>query len=643
MTNSTEPKPKKVPGPIRTGAVVPTAIIFGLVFAYFTLFFDSHVRLGFEWIGTKIHGAEVNVGDINTSFFKGSFEMLGLQITDKNKPHRNLFQVDRIHFQFLWDGLLRAKFVVDDASITGIQALNPRKTPGYVVPPEPPANSGKGGGGTLQKTQDAVTEQAKTQYKDNFFGDVATVLGGVDPDDQLKNIEGQLKSSTRIKELEAELKAKEAVWKEKLKSLPQSKEIEELGQRVKQLKFDTKNPVEFAKSIKEAEKIFKEADQKVKLVSETGKDLNKDVNTYKNAFKEVEAMVNQDLKDIQSRLKIPEMDAKEFSKALFMRMFQQKLAGVAKYYEVAKEYMPPAKKGDAAQAPNLIPPKRGEGKNYRFPITVGYPLFWLKHAKISSEVSSSAEYSGNIMGEIKDITSDPVYLKRPAIVALQGDFPKQQISGLDFKATLDHTTDTAKETIALKIGGYPVGEQSLADSQDINFAIAKATGGLNLNAVLTGETLDVQLQNAFTNVDYQIEAKNKIIDEILTKVMAGIPVIDVKARAAGTWSSIDFDLSSNLGDELYQGFKQQIQAKIDEAKQKIKNFIDEKIGGEKEKLNQQINQITGEVDGQLKKSQTEIEGAKKTAQADLDKQKKQGSGKKLEQEGKKLLKKLFGN
>lgn len=640
MTNSTDKKPK-TKGPIRFEAVIPAAIVIALIGAYFHFFFDSNLRRGIEWTGTFVHGAEVNVGDINTSVFRGSFEMLNLQITDKEKPHRNIFQVGRIHFQFMWDALLRAKFVIDDASIKNIQALVPRKKPGYVRPPEPP----KKDDGALAKVEKEVLDQTKKEYNENLLGDIATVLGGMDAKDQLKNIEGELKSSARIKELETELKEKQKVWQEKIKALPQGKELEALGERIKGLKFDTKKPKEFAESLKQAQKIIKEADQKVKLVSETGKILKTDLDTYNQAFKDLEKMVEQDLEGLQKRLKIPSIDGKDFSTKLFMNMVNQRLGSVRKYMEVAREYMPPKKSKEEKQQEQLIPPARGQGRNYRFPITTGYPLFWLKHAGLSSEVSQS-EYSGNISGEIKDLTSDPVFLGRPTVITLSGDFPKQQIFDVNAKIVLDHTTEHPKESMNLSVGGYPFGGKKLSDSKDLQLGINEAKGQTDMNASLESNRLTVDLNNRFKEVKYDLEAKNKMVKEIVGNVLSAIPEITLNANITGTWDNIKMHINSNLGDELSKGFKQQIQAKIDEARAQLKQLIDEKIGGEKKKLTEDFDKVKGQITGELDKKKSEVDKAK----TDAEKQVKGGKGsnsptKKLEEEGKKAikgLKKLFG-
>ena len=108
MTNTSEIKPSKAAkptGPIRTGAVVPSLIFLALIYGYFFFFFDGHLRRGIEFAATRIHGAEVDVGSVHTSFLHASFRLNDLEVTDKEHPERNLVQVGEIHFAALWDAL----------------------------------------------------------------------------------------------------------------------------------------------------------------------------------------------------------------------------------------------------------------------------------------------------------------------------------------------------------------------------------------------------------------------------------------------------------------------------------------------------------------------------------------------------------
>ena len=326
MTNSSDNKnlPKKIKrkGPIRTGAVVPTVIFMTFIGVYFSFFFDGNLRRLLEYAGTHINGAEVNVGRVSTSFLHARLEINTIELTDKNHPERNTIQVGAVTFQMLWDALLRAKVVVNEASILDIQALTPRKHKGYVLPPTPPSN---GKPSALEKVEGEVISQTRKKYDGNFLGDVASLLGGTNPQDQLKNIEGTLKSDARIKELQKDLTDKKAKWDERIKQLPQGKELQAYADRVKALKFDIKNPGELAKNAQEAQKIINEAGDKVKLIDQSQRDLKNDVGGYTQAYKDLEKMIQQDVRDLQGRLKLPNIDAKEFSQQLFMHMIEQKL------------------------------------------------------------------------------------------------------------------------------------------------------------------------------------------------------------------------------------------------------------------------------------------------------------------------------
>lgn len=626
----------KKKGPIRTGAVVPS-LIFAVLFAvYFVFFFDGNLRRGLEYAGTHINGAEVNVGRVATSFIHASLEIDDIQLTDKEHPERNTVQVGSIKFQMSWDALLRAKILVDEASILNIQALTTRRYPGYVVPPPPPSSPSPS---VLDKVQKEVAETAQKKYNGNFLGDVAGVLGGADPKEQLKNMQGDLKSDAKIKQLEKDLAEKKIIWDQRIKQLPQSKELQGFADRVKVLKFDFKNPSELAKNVQEAQKIINEAQDKVKLIDKTQKDLKGDVAIYSQSYKDLEKMVQEDIRDMQNRLKLPNIDAKEFSQQLFMQMIEKKLGSMAKYVVLARQYMPPKKTAEQKQAEKseqVIPPKRGQGKTYRFPVTTGYPLFWLKHAAISSEVSSS-EFSGNVKGEIKDLTSDPVFIGRPALILVHGDFPKQDVHGFDAKITLDHTTDVAKESMTMKVAHFPVGDNQLSASPDVKLGLSKASGTSDVEATFINEQITVGMKNTFADIKYDLEAKNKTVQEIIDNVLKGIPIVNVNADIKGSFQDFDVHINSNLGDELAKGFQKQLQAKIDEAKGQLKKMIDEKIGANRDKLKGDIDKTTGGLTKEVDGKKGEADKAIKDAQNSLNSQ-KGGGQKKLEEEGKKLLK-----
>lgn len=640
MTNSTNSstsaqKPVKAKGPIRFEAVVPITVIVLLIVLYTKFFFDGNLRSGIEWVGTYVHGAEVNVGSVNTSFLGGSFTLRNLQVTDKTNPTRNLISLGEIRFKFNWDALLRLKFVVDDAGIETIQLYSPRKSPGWVKPPEPPSQSKEPS--AIDELESHILAQTEEKFSNNILGDLAKVLGGQDEKEVLKQIQGQLKAEQFIKDLSAALKDKEKEWKERLSKLPKKEEFETLRKRAEALKFDTKNPSQFAKDLKEAKAIVKEADDKIDELKNTGNGITTDVDNFNKQIREIDDLIKKDIDDIENRLKIGKIDYADFSKDLFGRMFSQHLVTVGKYAAVAKQYMPP-KKDPSERERKIVPRARGKGENIRYPKEGGYPLFWLRKATISSKATPEG-FSGNIEGQLTDVSTDPTIVKNPMLLTAKGEFPKQDIYGVRLLVTVDHRTNNPKEQVDLQVDSFPLENLVLSDSSDAKLALTKATGSTDFSASLQNAHLIVESQSRFTNTQYDISARSKVLQEAMNSILPGIPVVTLNARATGSWKKLDLHINSNLGKELAAGMQKFIKAKVDAMKQQIRSTVDARIKGEKEKLNAEYAKIKGEADKILKDKKEELDKAKSQIESQA-KGKQKDSSEDLKQKGKDLLKKL---
>ncbi len=627
--SSDTPERSRAKGPIRTGVVVPTLIVVALLAVYFQVFFDGNLRRALEYAGTQANGAEVDIESLRTNWLAPSIEIRRIQVTDKDAPSRNLVEVDSISSRMLWDALLREKVVLDEASVLGIEVFTPRSRPGYVVPPSPPQQ----GPSPAEKVEKEVLDQTRKQSNGNVLGDVAGILSGADPREQIKSLQVSLKSDARIKELQTELQRKKGEWEQRVKALPQPADADAYRNRIKALTFDPRNPVELAKSIAEANRIISEINDKVKLVDQTATEVKGDIATYSRSVEDLDKMVQEDIQGLQSRLGLPDIDAKAFSQALFMNMVEKRFVSIRKYVALARQYMPAAKtaagtstdvKADAGAAEPRRPAGRGEGRTYRFPITTSYPQFWLKHAALSSQLKAAAEYSGNVKGELMDVSSDPAHLGRPMQLLLQGDFPKQNVAGVDARIVVDHTKGQPRESIAVKVASFPVADMKLADSPAVRLSLQKARGSSTVDATLVDEEVTLQLTSRFQEMKYGLEVSNALAREILESVVKGISSVNVSAAVKGSFRDFSVHISSNLGDQLAAGFARQIQAKVDDAKAQVRKLVDDRIGGARAALRTELDGITGDLtkslDGGkadlgkvLKDVQDQIKGAQSQA------------------------------
>jgi len=640
MTISTS---KKTPGPIRWNAIIPVTIIIIVMAIYGKFFFDAHCKSALQWIVGKTHGAEVNIAQIKTSLFAGSFRLDSMQITDKENPINNLLEIGQIRFKFSWDALLRAKFVIEDAAIENIQANTKRLVAGEVYPDKPSEQDQQEKNENIEKVKGLALNQAQEEFSQNALGDIASIIGGANKKDQVKLILSELKSEKRIQEIEQDIKLKEVQWKQTIDQLPKSDDFKDISRRSKEINLKEKNPLKLLKEIKKMKMLVDEAKNKAKLFKLASSKLKEDLTTYASITKEIDDLIKQDMSTLQKRMKVPSINFKDFAVKVFGKMFAEKAAGLKKYVDMAAEYMPEKKSETEIKAAKAAQPKarrRGEGKIYQFPVTTGYPLFWLKKATISSQASAENPMSGNITGAITNISSDPIYIGKPGLIFFKGGFPNQNIHGVEGKIEINHHLKNMpnNETFSMKIRSYPIAGKTLSKSTSLTMGINKATGSLLSSGKLEDGKVQLSLKNNFNKIDYLIAAKNKDVKEIFTNVLADTPNIYVHAAATGSWGNLGWSIKSNLADDLSKGLKHQVNARIAKEKEQIKKKLDERIGPKKKALEAKISQAKEKIENLLAKNKQKIDREKNKIDAKLTAAKKKN---RPQQKAKDKLKKAF--
>ena len=621
--NKEQTKLNKKKGPIRFEAIIPVAVLSGLTFGYFSYYFDRHLKAGFEYVGTLANGAEVNVASVKTSFIKGSFDLNGLQVTDAQMPTHNTLEIENIHFKYLWDALLRMKFVVEDASINNIQLSKPRQRPGKVLPPEPAKPS------KIDEIQLEVISQIKNKYGKNVLGDVVSLLEGGDIQSQIETIREELKSEARLKSMLSDVNTKKEFWDGKIKTLSDATKIKGIEAEIQKISKE-KNFIEQAKGAQKLGDLLKDVNKQYNEIQSASKQLQTEVSAVSKYPSEIENLVKEDIESLKDRFAIPQIDFKDMAMHLFAGEFAEHIAKARKYQALAEQYLPEKKDKE-----EVIPPKRSQGKSYDFPITKGYPLFWLKRAAISSKGTENT-YSGNLSGELTNVTTSPKTIGKPIVLDVKGNFPGIKVMGVEAMIKADFTQDVPKQTALLKVGSFVVPEKMFVSDEKMKFGFKSAIGSTTMKAELKEKELNMSWVSELKSPQFIVESKTKIAQEMLSNILNAIPVINIDGTATGSFKNLNMAISSNLGDEIGAGLKREIGNKVSEAQGKIQGLIDEKINKPKNELmsalgsNQSnLNSLNGVAD-LYKKNEGRIK-------AEIEKLKKGGT-KGLEEQGKKLLK-----
>ena len=660
---------QKKPGIIRWNAIIPLLIFLLFNFIYFHFFFDGHMKSLIEWGGYKALGAELNVAEFKSSFTSGTVELSKIELTDKEKPQFNSIELSGVKFNLNLDALLRLKFVVDTMNAEGIQFSSKRKTPGKVAPPEPIDASKPSFTEQLQKN---ALNKLEGDNKANLLGDIAVFLKNGDVNSQLKNFEGQMASKKMAADMNIKWEKKRADWDQSIKTLPNQNDVNQIKDRAGKIKFkDFKSVDELNASVNEFNQLKKDVETKVQIVNDTKTKLTMDVNNIQADYKALENQIKVDVDTIKSKFKIPKLDAGQFSKALFMNYLTPYAQKLDRFKVMAEKYLPPKyskmvndkidKVGDKLKGQKtkvalvdediddtIQPHPRSNGTSYEFPVTQGYPLFWIKNISISSKSNTQADF-GDFEGKITNITSNQRQINKQTELNIAGDFNSQKIRGIKVLASLNNMKAESEVAFNFDVGSYPLADLVLSESSDVSIKIPVSQNTLSIEGKTVGfKNYDIKFRNEFKNVKFALSAKDKTISDVLGGTFGDIGEFDVNATARGPTDELVIDINSTLGSKLEVAFSGLLKKKLDEVNTLVKAKIDQEVNKQKEQLNQQIAKLSGGYLTDVNKAGSQLEDQKKLADEKINVAKKDLENKaksQLEGEGKKAiddLKKKFG-
>jgi uncharacterized protein (TIGR03545 family) len=629
MTNSTTPK--KPQGPLRTKALGAIALVIILSVIFSKFFLDHTIKKSIEWSASYVHEAEVNLKAVNTKLFAGELHLHGLQVTDKKKLTHNLVTIEHIRFDLLIDALLRAKIVIEDASIEGLSFNQERSHPGKrYQPTKEQKEQNNEQKKALKQTGQKVAGVAAEELEENVLGNLASIAAGDKAKNQVSEIREELASEKKIKELELVLEKKEKQWQDKIKSFKHQDELKKLSQDIKNVKYDKKKPW---KAIKQYAKLSKQVKGKIKEYKSDAKNLKSDINFFEKSIKEVKQLAKKDLKQLGNRFSIKGINSKDLGSVIFMKLLQDSAGEYYKYILLARDYLPNKKnKQDADSSAPIVARKRGDGRTYHYPTTTSYPFFWWQKGNFSVK-----DEQADIKGTLRDFSSAPQYLKKIATLKLHGSLPKEKVKAFTLNSSFDHRSEVNDDQIKLSIQGYPVTKRRLLKNKKLSFSLEKAVSNWNAQTRMRGQQLTFDIRGLFQDAKYGVSSSSSSLEEIFSKAVGGIPKMSFQAKAQGTWEDLDWKIKSDFADKLTKQLKIQFNAKVQATKDKYKAKLESKLGTAK--LEKKYGKLKSQMDSILNSEKGKIESLAKNALKGASKKNKPDT-KKLENKAKELFKKF---
>lgn len=588
---------------IRWKALLPTVGITLLIALLSHFFLDGIIERGIEKAGTAMNGAKVELDDVELSFFKLSLTLDRLQVTDENNPMTNALEVGAMNFNLQGKPLSWKKFVVENASITGIRTGTPRKYSGAVAKKEKKRDEGPSKAAQMSQAATAeVLANLKTQY-----------------DPQKLSVE----NLASYKKIQEEKERWPNAWKamdakvDGIKVEDNVKAAKAFSERVKNEKFSGPESIAKAKDLlDEGKKIRDDFQSTKKNLDDLKGGVQAQLAEAKNSLQDVYALQKQDVDNALGQIKSA-FSVEGITEGLIGPVWTGRIQTWLGYYDKIRRFVPEKKAADTPP-----PPPTRQGRDIAFPFHYAWPAFHLKRAALSGDTSVLA-----YKGTLTDVSSEPV-LVPPIALELGGKNDKGQ--ALNARGTLDLRGAGMASDVKFNYQGVALAGTKLGDlgaPVTIQDGVGTLSGDLHVKGNQISGTVRFLAQPV--TLDHPLPAgasQNKLdVNALLHDVLVQLKTLDVTFVVSDTIGSPNVKIKTNLDDEIKKALNQTVQKEVDAIKAKYQARVQELVGGQKQELENMINQQAGGVTGKLGQKEQILKSAEDEIQKALDDVKKKSA------------------
>ncbi len=642
-------------------------LIFGSV-ATVIAFKNVIVQKGLISICEAIFQAKTDVESVDVKILDASITINNLQVGNKNRVMKNLFEVGKIQLDFNLVQALRKKFVAENLEASGIK-WNTDRTYSCELPQKEPKEDSEFMKEVKARANNAIRELQNQAYD---------ILGGSDLESIIANAKAHINSPKVVKDSIDYSQALIEKWKTKPEEI--EAQINEFAETVKNLQtisvksFDFRKP-EDVQAMKDAYEKISAAIEQSKSLKATAELLVNEVKTdaqdVKGMAENVATTVKSDYDYVKERLTTLTGTIKNLD-----QLFNDALDTVA--YNMLGEYYPYVQDGLALvqemKEKSAAKPKKEKKESKRMAGTTfwysqEYPSFLIENIRAQgtgfdvriTEVSNNQDVrnqptTGNIWLSINNlqhsgtVTVDTRSASSAPLVALNytGSGFKAAMDGtriatlsgvpsingdmqLKARATFDPagfsaggtlildpvslTTDGFKNDLVTKY--YRVGLASV-DNLNISYDVgySKANG---LKMSLTGNFAD-QFINSLKAIVMEIgkDAKEAALARLSKELNESENEFIVKTKEFfGIEGDIDLqnvrladiqNLLEKKQKEVENWLKDQANKAIEDAKEKATEFVQEKTSEVKQQVTDSLKDSLGNVFGTPKKTEEKTDG-----------------------------------
>ncbi len=562
----------------RWKALIPLALFVLAVILGWTLFVDRLIKLGVEAGGTAAVGARVDLASARLKLFQGQLRLRGLAVTNPNKPMTNLFQVDEILLDIGVRALLWKKFDAESVAVRGLQFGTARKTSGALPPRKQSPSSG------ASSLAGAAAWAQKTALPSLDLGGLGKAVntGAVSAD--------SLKTIAMARRLAAQGDSLKGAWAQRIAAanpgpvLDSAKALAARLQGTDVRKLGLAGARDAATSVRSTLNAVKASRDRLTGLQ---RDATAQVDSFRAQVAALDRARSQDYAYARSLVKLPSLDPKDVSAAMFGRMALAHFAPQLAMVRAAQQHIPPGMMPQQHAGPVR---RRMAGTTFEFPKAHTYPTLLLEFAEGTFALAGNTTMAGSYIGRVTGVTTQPAVYGKPLTFLVQRSGavvgPRQAgVSGV-----LDHTGAVPHDSVTAHLLGVQL---PAADIGAVGARIDLSRGTMDLTLARTGDALRGRWAVGTDSAVWSRLAAGAAADTgaatrigsqawlnaLVWRAISSIRHVDVEASIAGTLTSPQLeDVSSNVGGEVSRALQQALKGEVSRAEAQVRARVDSLVG-----------------------------------------------------------------
>ena len=560
----------------RWSGLIGFAVILALVLVIGLFFLDNWAKAGLEAGGTRVNGAEVNVGDVDLTLSPVGFNIQNVRITNVQRPERNLFEIEQARLDINLAQLFLGRVNIDQLVVDGMRADTERERPGRVLERE---TSEEGGPGLGERARAGAAERVDA---------IRTEL----PDAETAANDALSRTREAVDASETALAGALERAQNAVDQLPNQASLDDYDRRIESLRNRDVNSLEALRQLQsDFEALQKEVTADQLSIAEARQAAGNAVETGRQSLQRVSRAPAEDWAALREAYPLNRASALKAGRLLLGDALFDRIDQYQNYYRQAAPWL---RRLTPSRSDAEAGPERLDGRFVRFEHPNPAPDFLLDQARVGFEADgwpwtlTLADVTGQ-----QRLTNEPVTLE---LTRGEGDNAALRVNG-----SLDRRQDEARDRFRISGRDLGLGPRRLSlAGTDLDWQPGQVD--LAGDITVTGGELDGGLNLTFAGTDFQTQGSGRTV-ELLQRALADISDFELGINLSGTVDSpgieITSDLDNRLNDALATVLRQEYDRWLAEARSALDAEVDrlrEPLEAEQQRIEARRDQVQQRAD-----------------------------------------------